>query len=154
MRYIEKIEVQLNQIEKFLDRSKSENTSVSKANVGWHIDHSLKVLNGVSGALQKSDVNAYEYKFNKWRFICLTFSFFPRGRAKAPKAVLPPEIINDADLKNQLKSVRTHIPNLNQLSKDANFKHPYFGILNKKQTLKFMSLHTEHHLKIIRDILR
>ena len=154
MRYIEKIKTQLHQIEKYLDHSKSKNTSVSKANIGWHIDHSLKVLNGVSVALQKSDVNTYEYTFNKWRFICLTFNFFPRGRARAPKAVLPPEVINDADLKNQLESAKTHIPNLSQLPKKANFKHPYFGILNKKQTLKFMFLHTEHHLKIIRDILR
>jgi len=34
------------------------------------------------------------------------------------------------------------------------FTHPFFGDLKKKETISFLSIHTEHHLKIIREMLR
>ena len=41
---------------------------------------------------------------------------------------------------------------LETLNANSYFKHPYFGDLNLKKTLWFLNLHTNHHLKIIKDI--
>ena len=43
--------------------------------------------------------------------------------------------------------------NWESLDKNTHFPHPFFGILNKKETENFLVLHTKHHLMIINDIL-
>ena len=72
---------------------------------------------------------------------------------KSPKYVLPPEHIEKAQLDNQLSTAKTLIPQLGGVTNKATFKHPYFGILTKRQSIRFIEVHTKHHLKIIRDIL-
>ena len=37
---------------------------------------------------------------------------------------------------------------------NAYFRHLIFGNLNKKRTIRFLQIHTAHHLKIIQDILK
>ena len=135
---------------KYLDVGNQE---ISKGSVGWHLDHSLKVINNVSVALIKSDVRDYNSKFNLLRLITFTIGFFPRGKAKSPKRVLPPEEISIEDVKNQLDLATKNIELIKTLKNHQYFIHPLFKQLNKKQTIKFLRLHTNHHLKIIRDIL-
>jgi hypothetical protein len=39
------------------------------------------------------------------------------------------------------------------VSKDHFFEHPYFGKLKLKETIRFLEIHTTHHLSIIEDIV-
>ena len=130
------------------------NNNVSKASVGWHLDHSFKVLNAVLLSLIDSKTEEYQWKFNKTRFIVYALGFFPRGKVKAPKSVQSYEAIILNDLKIQLETFKSRISEINALDKNANFNHPIFGVLNLKQTIYFLQLHTKHHLKIIDDILK
>ena len=93
-------------------------------------------------------------KSSSWRTILFPIGYFPRGKARAPKYVLPPEIITLDDLNTQLLVAKENINTLNSLNKAMYFKHPIFGMLAKKQTLRFLEMHTNHHLKIINDILK
>jgi hypothetical protein len=34
------------------------------------------------------------------------------------------------------------------------FSHPYFGDTKKKDVIPFLEMHTDHHLKIIKEILQ
>ena len=77
----------------------------------------------------------------------------PRGKAKAPQVVVPKEGITIADLEYHLTKARDAIKALEFVSKNHFFKHPYFGDLKKKQTILFLEIHTQHHLKIIQDIV-
>ena len=43
---------------------------------------------------------------------------------------------------------------MKELHANSNFKHPYFGVLNLKMTKRFLEIHTNHHLKIIKEILQ
>lgn len=130
------------------------NLKVSKANVGWHIDHSLKVVNSVYESLKSSNPLEYKKEFNSLRSIIFFLGFFPRGKAKSPKRVLPPEIIKKEEIETQLNLAIKNLESLQLISENQFFTHPLFKQLNKKKTIKFLGLHTNHHLKIIKDILK
>lgn len=131
-----------------------KNTSISKASVGWHLDHSLKVINGVLGVLQKSNPLEYKRNFNFIRAVVFLRGKFPRGKTKSPKRVLPPEIIVKKDIENQLQLAEDNLKIIPKLHDLQHFTHPIFKQLNKKQTLQFLKLHTQHHIKIIEDMLK
>ncbi len=40
------------------------------------------------------------------------------------------------------------------LPENVYFNHHVFGMLTKKQTLRFLEIHTKYHLKIVNDILK
>lgn len=142
------------QIEKNIPFKDQKNTQISKSDIGWQLDHALKVFNAVSEWTIKSDLKDYKWHFNFWRTLLFPIGYIPRGKAKAPKYVLPPKTINTKDLQTQLHIAATHIETLKTLPEKAYFKHFVFGKLSKKQTLRFLQIHTNHHLKIVRDILK
>ena len=131
-----------------------EDLNVSKANIGWHIDHSLKVINSVSEVLKNSDPYQYKKKFNLLRIFIFILGYFPRGKAKSPKKVLPPEIILREDIEKQIAVAVSNLKGIDAIEENQYFKHPVFSQLNKKQTIRFLKLHTNHHLKIVKDILK
>jgi len=128
------------------------NPSISSSGTFWHIDHSLKVILSIQQALKTADPSTYKWKFNGLRFVILLLGIIPRGKAKAPKAVLPPEMVLKKDLEVQLAQVRSNLDELGSLPKKAYFTHPFFGQLQLSTSLRFLRIHTHHHVKIIRDI--
>jgi hypothetical protein len=151
---MEKLNNLINELEQhilFLDKT---NAMVSKAALGWHIEHSLKVLTQIIGAVEQSTPENYKRKFNLNRMIFLGLNFIPRGKGKAPKSVFPEGEITTASLKKHLERAKGLISKMDILKPNNHFKHPYFGDLNLQQTKKFIALHTNHHLKIIKDIIR
>lgn len=144
----------LSRLEDQIPNKELKNGSISNANVGWQLDHALKVFNAVSEWTENSNPDDYKYKFSFWRSILFPLGHFPRGKVKAPKHVMPPELIKTEDLESQLQTARLHIQKLNTLPNKAYFKHFIFGMLTKKQTLRFLQMHTNHHLKIVDDILK
>ncbi|MCK8522088.1 DUF1569 domain-containing protein [Aquimarina sp. D1M17] len=145
---------ELNKIEKYLIYRDSLNEEVSRVAVAWHLDHSLKVINGICDSLHKSDPEAYVRKFNMPRLLSFTLGYIPRGRAQAPQSVLPPDTIKTDDIVLQLSMARDKLKHIGNLDDHSNFKHPVFDRLNKKQAKRFIEIHTRHHLKIVKDILK
>ena len=129
------------------------NQSVSEGNVGWHIVHSCLVINSVCGAVLKSDASKFIKKFSIKAFLVLLLNSFPRGKAKAPSFTLPSEELNPASILKSIQAARASIETLAKAGKNQYFTHPIFGDLNTGQTFKFLGVHTNHHLKIIKDIL-
>jgi len=144
----------IKELERNVTLKDKRNDAVSKSDVAWQIDHSLKVFNLVSETLVNSNPELHSSKFNKWRLLCFTLGYFPRGKAKAPKFVRSPEIILEEDLELQLQAAYQNVENIKSADDHAHFKHFIFGVLNKKRTIRFLQLHTTHHLKIIKDILK
>lgn len=144
----------IKELESYVAIKDKRNDSVSTSNVAWQIDHSLKVINLVSNTFINSNPEDYKSRFNKWRIFLFTLGYIPRGKAKAPEIVRPPEIISDEDLTLQAQLAYQNIEKIKSANKHAHFKHFIFGVLNKKRTIRFLQLHTNHHLKIIRDILK
>ncbi|TJY38013.1 DUF1569 domain-containing protein [Pontimicrobium aquaticum] len=143
----------IQELERYVAVKDKRNAKVSTSDVAWQIDHSLKVINLVCDTLLKSNPEDYKRNFNTWRLLLFTIGYFPRGKVKAPKFVRPPEIISIEDLNVQIQTAYQNIEKLKSADKHAHFKHFVFGVLHKKRTIRFLQLHTNHHLKIIRDIL-
>jgi len=144
----------IKELENGIKYKDKRNELVTTSDVAWQIDHSLKVFNLVSLTLIDSNPELFKSRFNKWRLLFFTLGHFPRGKVKAPKYVRPPEIITVADLELQLQTAYLNIDKIASADKNAHFKHFIFGVLNKNRTIRFLHLHTTHHLKIIRDVLK
>ncbi len=151
---IEKLQLQLSEIESFIPKFETTNFKVSKVSVGWQLDHALKVLNGVMKTLMNSNPDNYNSDFNFSRMVLFGLNYIPRGKAKSPKIVLPPEIILKESLVAQFNDAKDYLEKMDAVNDRQYFKHFVFGTLSKKQTLRFLILHTHHHLKIIKDILK
>lgn len=151
---IELIKKLLLEIEKSIPFKDNINAKISKSTIGWQLDHALKVINNICVILAKKHSKKYKKDFNLLRSVLFTFGFIPRGKAKAPKFVNSKEAISTETLYEQLNTAKNHIENIQYLDNDAYFIHHAFGTLSKKKTIRFLEIHTKHHLKIVRDILK
>ena len=147
-----KLSDSMSSLEKYIDFIHLKNHSVSKSTIGWQIDHSLIVINGIIGQLKNSDAANYKAKFNFKRFIVYTTNHIPRGKATAPKIVQPERESSKIELFDKITLAKTNLLEIDTFDKNNFFKHPFFGNLNVRQAKKFLALHTFHHLKIIQDI--
>ena len=154
MKRIKKLSEYITKLDAHIPKYLESNTKVSKSTIGWHIDHSLKVINNVIKTIEASDPTLYENDFSVLGSVFLTLGYFPRGKGKAPKHVKPPEIILKDDLIAQIETAISNIERLANLDKNSFFKHPLFGNVNTKRVYRFLEVHTKHHLKIIDDILK
>ncbi|MFN3968813.1 DinB family protein [Flavobacterium sp.] len=143
----------LNQIESHIPHHEKVNDKVSQSTIGWQLDHSLLVINGVVEQMKISNPENYKWKFKWIRVYIQITNKIPRGKVRAPKAVNPLEVASMEDLKAKLEQARKNIAELENLPPKSYFTHPFFGDLNLKTTIWFLKLHTNHHLKIVNDII-
>lgn len=142
----------LQELEEAIISQEKVNPTVSSSSVGWHIEHSLLVINSVITQMAKSDPSKYRWSFSFWRMLVFMTNKIPRGKAKAPKVVRPAESV-PTSLIAQLQLAKQQVDVLDTLSPNHYVEHPYFGHLNLQPTRKFLVIHSQHHLDIIRDIV-
>ena len=137
------------------ERLRNARTTVS----GWcpaeHVDHCAKVALAMLGQLLEPVPIEGIKPISLLGHAVLLTGYIPRGKAKSPKRVRP-----------VLASVDELIAGIDALDHSINrvavpewkcpdgpcVPHPYFGGLTSIQTLHFIGVHTNHHLKIVRDI--
>lgn len=148
------LEKELTKLESYIVDMEIINNEVSQAPVKWQLLHILQVINGVCKKASASNPNDYNSKSNiKWRYVS-TFGKIPRGTIKAPKNVNPTYDINENDIREALKMAKRSITNWSNLEKNNFYSHAVLLDLNKRKIKKFLKVHTRHHLKIVKDILK
>ena len=147
------LEAQLEEMRDYVPHKAQLNIKVSKAPVGWHLAHNLKVIHSILTTLENSDPDQYRSSFSWKKELVYLTGMIPRGKARAPKKVIPEENISEGELRQQIDSAKTGINLIASHSRNSFFEHPFFGHIKRDETAKFLVIHTEHHLKIIRDIL-
>jgi len=146
LQYIKELESKIPNLEVY-------KSDISKSNVGWHIEHSLLTIERIIKAVEKSNPDNYTWSFKLSRMLVFTTQKITRGRAKAPKVVLP-NTYDEQTLLEHLTIARSKIQALANVSSAKYFEHPYFGNLRLNKTIKFLEIHTKHHLEIINDIMK
>ncbi len=144
----------LNELESKISNSESLNAAISKSPVGWHIEHTLLTINVILERLKNSDPDAYRWKFNLPKMLVFTLNKIPRGRAQSPGTVQPKDNFSMETLKHHLDSTKRKLAELQNLKPTNYIEHPFFGKLKLKHTIKFLEIHTKHHIHIINDILK
>ena len=144
----------VNELESKIPHIEKINLAISKVSVGWHIEHAIMVPFQVIAALGQSDPRNYRSQFNLSRMIVFTMNKIPRGKGKAPKHVQPIGIIVKENLQKDIQVLKTEMKKLDDYEANNYFKHPYFGNLNLKRTIKMLKIHTKHHIDIIDDIIK
>ncbi len=149
---IDKNEALLKQLESYLDLHQKLNDSISGETIGWHMAHSCMVINTITNAIVHSNPAKAKPVFSASFYWLLLTNHIPRGKAKAPNIVIPGKTITKTEIVTQLELAKANLQTLASTQKQKYFTHPIFGDLNVSKTLRFFIVHTNHHLKIIRDI--
>ena len=77
----------------------------------------------------------------------------PRGRGRSPDVALPSQDISPAELYSLLDQSDQILTEVHDLDPKTWSRHPFFGVLDRDKTLRFIRIHNRHHLKIIADIV-
>jgi hypothetical protein len=149
---MQKLHKQLDELESYIPQLDVRNEAISASSVGWQIEHDLLVISSVIEGVKRSDPASYKWRFKPLKYVILWRGVIPRGKVGAPKVVTPGEITPES-LQAHVALCRQRLAELEQVGNDHYFTHPFFGDLKKKETLRFLYVHTEHHLKIIREML-
>lgn len=150
---MKKLLLLLTQLENNIANASITNTNISQASIGWHIEHTLLVINKVVEALEKSNPADYKSKFSFFKIIIFITKKIPRGKVKAPKHVQPTNNYTTESLTKHIQLAQAAINKITLLQPNNYFDHPIFGKLNLKKTIPFLNIHTQHHLNIINDII-
>lgn len=151
-RSLNKLNKQLAELEVRISDLDVKTDSVSSAKVGWHIEHSFLVMNGIIRTMQASDPSKFKRAINFPKLYIFAIRRFPRGKSKSPKSVDPIGSIDENRLTEHLERTLVNVKHLSTLNDKAFYHHPGFGRLKRRDSIHFLELHTEHHLKIIRGI--
>ncbi|GAA0872177.1 hypothetical protein GCM10009117_13240 [Gangjinia marincola] len=148
------LELKLNEAASYIALRDTINLEVSEAPVAWHMDHIYLMVNQLHKALQYSDESNYQGDSNTTRDYVFTSYTLPRGKVTAPESVSPKGTITINTLQTHFDEAIATVEKLPTLAEKKHFNHPILGTMNRDETIKFLTIHTEHHLKIIRDILK
>lgn len=142
------------QIQTFIPDFKKENKEISSKSVGWHLDHSLRVIQGISSDLAIIKEKSYKKSNSMGKAYVFFTGKIPRGKGRAPKRVVSEtNEFSMEELEALLVSAKSQYKNLEKIPEGNYFSHPLFGDLRKKKAMRFIAIHTNHHLKIIQDII-
>ena len=151
---MDKIEIQLQKIESLSSKIDVVNESVSKASVGWHLEHLLLILNSSLKGLTLTNPKDYNPKFSLKKFVFVNFGIIPRGKISSPKQFVPLNVPTQESILKLMNLAKTRLEAVKSLPEKSFITHPFLGDFDKKTTLRFLWLHSNHHLKIVDDILK
>lgn len=149
---MKKLSAYVDELASFIPDLEKRNEGISASNVGWQIEHSLLTIRRVSAGILASDPQTYAWSLNFTKLLILYSGKMPRGKAKAPEVVMPSEFTKES-LGEHINKIKQTLIQLNQAQANQYVEHPYFGKINKKETIRFLGIHTLHHIKIIREIV-
>lgn len=134
----------------------AHNERVSAWCLAEQLDHTTKVTASIVDVLGDPNAQRREGGINVIGRLVLRFGWIPRGVGKSPKRFRGAPAVA-ADLDGAIDRVARAFDALPfdalRKSRVPLVPHPRFGSLTPPQALRFIEVHTQHHLKIIDDIV-
>lgn len=137
---------------------------VSLWSTAQHVEHITRVntasFHGVRTLIEDKEGNPEILRRGRPSLMLLpilVFGKLPRGKAQAPEAYFPAPDVERQTVRKSLTDSRTAMSwvaqNFHHLgAARGRLAHPVLGKLNARQWIRFIRIHTEHHLRIIDDI--
>lgn len=141
-------------LEDMMPYASIQEDAISSKGIDWHIDHSCRVILNVGQSLQSSKPEDYIQNVSPQIVALFKAGVIPRGTAQAPPFLMAEGDISKEELERQLAKTKQCLAQIQRLSQRHHFVHPYFGMLNLEMALQFLDIHTKHHTKIMKDIMK
>lgn len=151
-KYHQKLIDQINKLKVKVEISDLQNVKVSSVTIGWQIEHSLLTIYNILKIIEKPNPKVYQSSKAFAKLILFTLRWFPRGKVQSPDAVKPIVVKSKTELLELATKTENMVLSSPNFSNEHFFNHPMFGDLKLDQTINFLTIHTNHHLKIIKDI--
>lgn len=144
----------------FLDWPEEKLLDIHKETSGWSVGQHLYHITLANASIPKlierlkaGTLGNTEDEPKPKMLELITEGIIPGGR-EAPKRVVPPEDLTaellNRDFKRMQKATKRLEPILGELHAIPNrFPHLYFGPMSALQWLRFMEIHTRHHMVIV-----
>ena len=152
--HLERIQCALEDLEAHLGSWDLNSSRISDWSVGQQIEHVLKATSTFTVLTLRNrqpDGTGFQKQL---KGLVLKRDSFPRGVAKAPDISLPGEDTPKAALPSLLLETRNRLERLDTVSSSAVVHHPHLGEMKRDEAVHFMAIHLEHHLSIIKDIVK
>ena len=121
-----------------------------------HLDHMYKVSMSIVRRINDEEAKPSRRGINLMGRVILLLGWIPRGQGKTPER-LSGAICTGAHIEAALGRLEQALDTLPLDAVDASrspiVPHPLFGGLTPSQALRFIVIHTKHHLRIIDEIL-
>ena len=122
-----------------------------------HADHLVKVTTSIVNRILQPDAERVDAPLRMIGRVILTIGRIPRGAGRSPERLRGVRVA-PAELHAGLTKLEGKLDELTAElladSRGAIVPHPRFGGLKPSQALRFAAVHIDHHLRIIKDILR
>lgn len=151
--FVDLLNSQIDELETLAASALIRKESVSNWSVGQQIEHSLIAISGMILALRKEHPGIGSRSPNMYRDTVMATKQFPRGKIEAPAISRPSEDPDPAFLGRLIVKTRNRVGNPLDISESATLIHPIMDVMYRDEAIEFMTIHTEHHLKIVREIL-
>ena len=136
--------------------------AISKWSTATQIEHVLLANQMVTRGLLALAAGKFEGAkagdMNRLGRLLLGRGIIPRGKAQTPDLFSPsPEsdiatiVDMSATVSRNISLLKGHLQFISEMSEG--FEHPFFGVLPAPVWIRFIHVHTLHHLKIVREIL-
>lgn len=129
---------------------------ISAWSVSEHLDHILKVAISIVRRVNQPDAEEGKSGINILGRAVLLSGWIPRGRGKSPERLVGTRVAAteiDAAMARLEQLMDEVVLGTCDASRKRVVPHPIFGGLTPSQALRFTVVHTNHHLKIVEEIL-
>ena len=144
---------QFERLESLVSRADERNPAISAWSVGDQIEHICMAAGGFAVVLITGRGPSFAGAHRDQKHEVLVDGVIPRGVIKVPAAGEPKTGRSADELTAMLKKTWSRVEKAASVADDRTADHPLLGPLTRDEMLRFTEVHTDHHLRIIDEIL-